>query len=115
MRISDWSSDVCSSDRLGAPVAVGCPVSRRLVHAISLGPRLVDGQNAKAAASATADRQLREPVVTGAHPAEVIEPTGMATIGRASCRDRVCQYWWLAGVAGQLHKKNNNNKRESCY
>src|SRR3546814_2045758 len=84
MRISDWSSDVCSSDlevplrqawrnehkftdccflqgcshqrcdeqsgnvgslicstrnHLGAPVAVGCPVSRRLVHAISLGDR----------------------------------------------------------------------------
>src|SRR3546814_14656879 len=105
MRISDWSSDVCSSDlevplrqawrnehkftdccflqgcshqrcdeqsgnvgslicstrnHLGAPVAVGCPVSRRLVHAISLGPRLVTGQNAKAAARATADRQKAE-------------------------------------------------------
>src|SRR3546814_20253353 len=123
MRISDWSSDVCSSDlevplrqawrnehkftdccflqgcshqrcdeqsgnvgslicstrhHLGAPVAVGCPVSRRLVHAISFGPRLVDGQNAKAAASATADRSLREMVVKGAHPEEVLEPTGMA-------------------------------------
>src|SRR3546814_18644979 len=116
MRISDWSSDVCSSDlevplrqawrnehkftdccflqgcrhqrcdeqsgnvgslicstrnHLGAPVAVGCLVSRRLVPAISLGPRLVDGQNAKAVGSATADRQLRELVVTGAHPEEV--------------------------------------------
>src|SRR3546814_7584778 len=59
MRISDWSSDVCSSDRWRSDSSV----------VRSFSP-------AKASAASTAD---------------TIRGT-MRKIGRASCRERVCQY-----------------------
>src|SRR3546814_8479514 len=61
MRISDWSSDVCSSD---------LDLDRRhIAGAIEIGLRL-------------ADRHEDEGGVVFRH----------AEIGRASCRERVCQY-----------------------
>src|SRR3546814_10790955 len=71
MRISDWSSDVCSSDlkkdavkcqRLAPPFAVG---QRDVARAIGGGQRQRAGDQ---------DRFQR------------------GKIGRASCRERVCQY-----------------------
>src|SRR3546814_19635621 len=35
---------------------------------------------------------------------------GLAEIGRASCRERVCQYVWISMVAGALKKKKENTK-----
>src|SRR3546814_3920515 len=65
MRISDWSSDVCSSDlRLRRLL---CP--RRLADApVELSRRARD------------------------HRAAADDRAAPAQIGRASCRDRVCQY-----------------------
>src|SRR3546814_1888664 len=73
MRISDWSSDVCSSDLILIPLVkahatdIGCEVA-------SLGVQVHGGMG-------------------------FIEETGAAQhyrdahkIGRASCRERVCQY-----------------------
>src|SRR3546814_8337639 len=65
MRISDWSSDVCSSD-LVADLSVVYPVAR------GTGPML---------ASVGAFLLLGEDI-----SAPGVE------IGRASCRERVCQY-----------------------
>src|SRR3546814_19989926 len=31
-----------------------------------------------------------------------------AKIGRAACRERVCQYGWISGGADQLKKKSTN-------
>src|SRR3546814_3080445 len=71
MRISDWSSDVCSSD---------------------LDPRDVAG----CAWSATAGvvRGLRDGLDQAAHLLVVghLGDVGLGEIGRASCRERVCQY-----------------------
>src|SRR3546814_14788250 len=43
-------------------------------------------------------------------PGERVElatnPAAVNQIGRASCRDRVCQYVEISGVAGSLKKKN---------
>src|SRR3546814_7868524 len=74
MRISDWSSDVCSSDRQRV---------ERARHA------------AKKGKDAEADDRDHEPA-HGAEPHR--EPAGerhrdrIGEIGRASCRERVCQY-----------------------
>src|SRR3546814_4715765 len=86
MRISDWSSDVCSSDLLaggaellqggqqGVAVADGAGGAERLRHhAVHMGGGLGD-QPAGAAG---------EPGRGGGFGGE---------IGRASCRERVCQY-----------------------
>src|SRR3546814_14309633 len=65
MRISDWSSDVCSSDLLSASVARGRAARRT-------------------GAPGPADRH-------GGHHRQ---------LGRASCRERVCQYVQISVVAG---------------
>src|SRR3546814_12471609 len=106
MRISDWSSDVCSSDlnrvrvvdeeqedvaigrierrRVAADVDIGIIVHVRPVeHAWNLPPGLPD------AISGDLHHRSDE-------------------IGRASCRERVCQYVEISVVAVSLKKKNNN-------
>src|SRR3546814_12127903 len=104
MRISDWSSDVCSSD-LGAgcqPVLKFVPVVgendgplglgrlRRLVSLKRRGERERLGLVLRGAF-----RFGGRSVIRGRHD----EPTGrffadkrIDEIGRASCRERVCQY-----------------------
>src|SRR3546814_2924077 len=67
MRISDWSSDVCSSD-LGRRCQRGSPVHVR--QSLRSAHSLYDAGNAEYPARTWRQRQ----------------------IGRASCRERVCQY-----------------------
>src|SRR3546814_4159305 len=88
MRISDWSSDVCSSDlavgvylpyrpsRIAIPCASAHPTA--LVESIAMG-------------SITAPRPSYVPKL----PAGVVDKRVLSDaqqIGRASCRERVCQY-----------------------
>src|SRR3546814_1852671 len=83
MRISDWSSDVCSSDLFEITLACAASAHRRLL--LSYFQELVEqaitaGQLAAAALSTSS-------VATGTGASGEIEE-----IGRASCRERVCQY-----------------------
>src|SRR3546814_10777894 len=77
MRISDWSSDVCSSDLMdGAPLRAGMPVA--------------EGSTITTSANGFVTLQL-------ADGTKVTLPQDGTThlerqIGRASCRERVCQY-----------------------
>src|SRR3546814_6093214 len=93
MRISDWSSDVCSSD-LGAaePVGVG-----DLADAVDLADArqqrhrqgLDERQPRLGLQPLRAVRALTGLGEAGAHAVEQAE---QQEIGRASCRERVCQY-----------------------
>src|SRR3546814_4677051 len=74
MRISDWSSDVCSSDLLEA----GARAGRRFLE--DQGD-LLAGELRLLVAAVLRFLQRRS------QPQEVADQ-----IGRASCRDRVCQY-----------------------
>src|SRR3546814_2686668 len=78
MRISDWSSDVCSSDLPSACVLRNLPGADGAVVFSWIDRRPADG---------LADRRQ------GAQGAvlALLRPAG-AEIGRASCRERVCQY-----------------------
>src|SRR3546814_7848843 len=73
MRISDWSSDVCSSDllqrgdHLGAAGVAGVAVEVGAGEAVA-GEEAVD------------------------HRPHALADEGGNEIGRASCRERVCQY-----------------------
>src|SRR3546814_18319750 len=103
MRISDWSSDVCSSDL------------RLLVEAISVmndGFVLLDEDDRLV---------LCNERYRCLHPGldEVGDLVGMSfttilrvalakEIGRASCRERVCQYVSISVVAVSLKKKTHN-------
>src|SRR3546814_12724880 len=101
MRISDWSSDVCSSDLHSgnAPVVSKQPASRskRQLHQ-SKALDLVT-QSAQYAASR---REIRR----------VGRRRGSAPqIGRASCRERVCSYVEISVVAGTLKNTKHNHTR----
>src|SRR3546814_6813711 len=82
MRISDWSSDVCSSDLLG----VGARVGGREEHLVAGEPiRLRMGGRHQQAV-------FERGVVNDLGGVELHGQEGRAEIGRASCRERVCQY-----------------------
>src|SRR3546814_4990797 len=85
MRISDWSSDVCSSDL--RDIAARSPNHRN--------PEDQDGQPPSFGATET-ETSLRK-----RQSPKIAQPLGEDTerplendheIGRASCRERVCQY-----------------------
>src|SRR3546814_2580105 len=96
MRISDWSSDVCSSDLI---VAGGTDTHLMLVD---LRPKALTGDVAEKAlerAGLTCNKNgipfdPEKPTVTSGirlgTPAGTTR--GFGQIGRASCRERVCQY-----------------------
>src|SRR3546814_243780 len=84
MRISEWSSDVCSSD---LPEDVG--------RVAGAGGRLVVSPNAEPAVVEACKAQGLIAVPGFATPTEALRLARAgadAQLGRASCRERVCQY-----------------------
>src|SRR3546814_2157307 len=75
MRISDWSSDVCSSDLI--PWALGLIATRSLDGVVPGIHELV-----------ARNRQRIENGIAAHAALQAVR----AEIGRASCRERVCQY-----------------------
>src|SRR3546814_9153728 len=73
MRISDWSSDVCSSDLFHRRIAAATNNQQYLRFLEFLGPYLIP--------------RLKVPRSLGAPEAQQTYQ-----LGRASCRERVCQY-----------------------
>src|SRR3546814_16524389 len=98
MRISDWSSDVCSSDLAQQRRDL------RVLH-LALQPLAVEAdrighrQNLHLAEAAAAF-----------HEGEVEGFVLALAIGRASCRERVCQYVEIAVVAVSVKKKQQPTK-----
>src|SRR3546814_17253507 len=110
MRISDWSSDVCSSDLLStAKLTLQDAIERH--RDIAADPTMIDELAAsfppamqKSHAQAIQDHQLRGEIIATElanrivnrlgiiHPFDLAEEAGCSQIGRASCRERVCQY-----------------------
>src|SRR3546814_20817510 len=108
MRISDWSSDVCSSDLLRR--------RQQLILAEGGHQRLARGVMTGIAA-AVGDRLLDGSQIAAPQPVVVIEE-----IGRASCRESVCQYVSISVVAVTLKKKlytqqthNQSNTKQRNY
>src|SRR3546814_1544807 len=89
MRISDWSSDVCSSDL----AYIICPQRLAVGDSVVAGER-VDTKPGNAMLLG------QMPVGTICHNVEmkpgkggqIARSAGTYEIGRASCRERVCQY-----------------------
>src|SRR3546814_4010938 len=87
MRISDWSSDVCSSDlhefnRRGKDRKLK-PKSEAVVVEV---PPIIDQGTYD---TVQAHLQARNPKKV---PPRVVSGPTLLKIGRASCRERVCQY-----------------------
>src|SRR3546814_15109528 len=88
MRISDWSSDVCSSDLIALDRAtLGNWAGRAGFHLRPIAERMCWHL-------ADAERLF-------------MDETTAPEIGRASCRERVCQYLSISVVAVSLKTKNS--------
>src|SRR3546814_14556752 len=96
MRISDWSSDVCSSDLTRSIM------SRRL----SQQP---DRRKERGGERPELLAQLLPDTAGGKYSGVADEEVALdeKQIGRASCRERVCQYVSFSVVAVSLKKKIN--------
>src|SRR3546814_12277367 len=94
IRISDWSSDVCSSDLRGDGGAARDPLGEGGSHNRSRNRRRAGRDGGPAADHASPGRR---PV--GSRLSDDPE------IGRASCRERVCQYVDISVVAVSYKKK----------
>src|SRR3546814_15833511 len=101
MRISDWSSDVCSSD-LRATRQVDDLGRLRLDLRIAL----VIGEANQSVGVGHVQ------IIAHQRHAERRVEVFQKKIGRASCRERVCQYVWISVVAGQLKTKTNSSKKQ---
>src|SRR3546814_18496349 len=97
MLISDWSSDVCSSDLF----------PRSSNKALQALPLVESG-----AADACNLSQAELAMACASHGGET-RHTGTVEIGRASCRERVCQYVSISVVAVSLKKNKQTHVLES--
>src|SRR3546814_17484307 len=91
-RISDWSSDVCSSDLDGHKM---------------FPDRLITGYQAYLDGRFSSERVRYETLAEQGQRPEIME------IGRASCRERVCQYVEISVVAEDVKKKEFINERNT--
>src|SRR3546814_11408842 len=134
MRISDWSSDVCSSDlhQDQGDVRVGdraekarAPVRRRFDQCeiagrelglaspdrdrapVELGEKIgtVSGDEIDDILLARGVRGQAGCGLHGCFRPVRIAPSELGELGSASCRERVCQYVVISGVGGSLKKK----------
>src|SRR3546814_15855942 len=118
MRISDWSSDVCSSDLRAARRATRSGWRRRdgnwRARCGGRWPRVrTDGLGAgrgRAASQEGLGQAVRPAVLDRRfRAADDGERGDAAEVGRASGRERGCQYVSNSGVAGTLKKKVRTN------
>src|SRR3546814_20818453 len=117
MRISDWSSDVCSSDLYPGETIVSVLGIR---HQESSGRATtpISKTDTKLARANGTNGILWHPsihlttdqVFQYHHEHALTLHEAYEEIGRASCRERVCQYVKISGVAVSLNKKKKKNK-----
>src|SRR3546814_12447939 len=103
MRISDWSSDVCSSDLQVAgimlPATEHAPVHiADVITAIGKLRKTKLDTGAIAAALGYDELEIKRLEALAAGPPDVQH-------GSTSCRERVCMYVSISVVAGSLKKK----------
>src|SRR3546814_11881950 len=100
MRISDWSSDVCSSD-------LPAPTSETPMQP-TCSP-LMAGRKNVSRSSSEPNRAIGAAMhMAGAQAFRLADAT--AEIGRASCRERVCQYVSISVVGVSLKKQKHTYK-----
>src|SRR3546814_5870592 len=85
MRISDWSSDVCSSDLGQWAIAIGSPFG--FDHSVTAGIVSAVGRS-----NPYAGQQYVPFIQTDVATNRGNSGGPLLKIGRASCRERVCQY-----------------------
>src|SRR3546814_11713040 len=112
MRISDWSSDVCSSD-LAEQIAEFTIAAAEQMNRLNLEPKvaMLSRSNFGSGSSASGSKMQKALAIVREHApkleidGEMHGDCALDEIGSASCRERVCKYLLLRVVAGLLKKK----------
>src|SRR3546814_14872628 len=107
--MSDWSSDVCSSDLAGIagmPPAQAAPL--REIEEIS-GAREVGVHTVEFLGHP--DGRIEEGLALRRELAAALRRHRTEKIGRATCRERVCQYESIPSVAVSLTKNELQRKK----
>src|SRR3546814_15015984 len=99
MRISDWSSDVCSSDLVYRSSGAGGQHVNKTESAVRITH--IPTNTVVACQTGRSQHQNRDTAMK-MRAAKLYE---LEAIGRASCRERVCQYVEIPVVAVSVHKK----------
>src|SRR3546814_20960121 len=111
MRSSDWSSDVCSSDLMRAtipkPLPCSCEGQNPVPTPPAANPPELDSCLRRNATFLAAAQQTHRRVAF-----EEVEAAPGRQIGRASCRERVCQYWSISVAAVSLKQTTHNKQRK---
>src|SRR3546814_15133151 len=111
MRISDWSSDVCSSDLISigstiATIPAGYrPATRVMFAAVNLSTNSLVGLTVDGAGHVQTRTAISKGNIVG-----LLSPPFVRAIGREPCRVRVCKYVSISVVAVPL--KINKNKKQ---
>src|SRR3546814_12822664 len=101
MRISDWSSDVCSSDLLVHRLILPERIVRRVRGDLAPEADLIEPALLREGARRTGGEVKIVIVAIARPPFDAVVARGilfeavgqvLLEIGRASCRERVCQY-----------------------
>src|SRR3546814_4975065 len=98
MRISDWSSDVCSSDLYAQSMQSEWGVYRNIRFFVST----IGSVEYNASAL---NKNVYNILTVGLQAYACIKQNLASEIGRASCRERVCQYVYISLLAVTLKKK----------
>src|SRR3546814_16777618 len=105
MRISDWSSDVCSSDLKQPIQQIQILVINGIVQPVQDYRRQQPAcQNKNQGRTDEIEKQLSH-----------VGPEHRSKIGRASCRERVCQYVSISVVALSFNIKTNARYNQQTY
>src|SRR3546814_19023878 len=122
MRISDWSSDVCSSDLvlIGAQavagstaIGAGAQATGEVSTAIGNGAQALGGNSFAGGYKSRATGDYSVAIGQDAWASGYLSTAvGWLAweVGRASCRARVCQYGEVSVVAVTLKKKTKQNR-----
>src|SRR3546814_13126111 len=97
MRISDWSSDVCSSDLLSETIfVIPDEKVRAIEHVLRRSEVLLKTHGVRIPALLEFEDIFDLGMAPGVNQLLLVADNGdvriVAKIGRASCRERVCQY-----------------------
>src|SRR3546814_11332295 len=128
MRISKWSSYVCSSDLHSTRLTFAADVASALFQTRGIAVQLDDARDIERIANELAQTSrlgYEHGLVAGADTAQLDSELSNARaevtrlqaalrtakrslleIGRASCRERVCQYVYISVVAVSLNNKH---------
>src|SRR3546814_13845661 len=105
MRISDWSSDVCSSD-LYTPRSVSTMITDVMRRAGFKAPTGRTGPRVHDLRHSMVVNRILQWYRAGVNPQEKLHFLSPYKLGRASCRQRVCLYaqHTLVAVSIKKHK-----------